>query len=409
MSDKTPLKIIVVASDGDSAKKIAAMVNRAGYAVKGKFSPNIETLTQALSSQLWDAVLVSEPVPDEMTLAQVCGDVKHHDPATPVIVIGANGDDSARTESLKQGASDHLSSKATELLGLVLKRELEVRPREPEAATDFESATAPQVTAAPDTSALQAEEQVWLERIQTALAQDRFTIAYQPIVNLNAEPAPNYELLLRMLDDQNKEIAPGAFISSAEKAGMMGEIDRWVVKHAVTTLEQRQRNDSATRFFVKLSTASLLDEGFIPWLANQLHGVELQEESLVFEITEADAIEHEQRTKALIPALAQLKCRSALDHVGLAPNSHEFWIDLTPDYIKLSGRLVRNLSENRDDQAAITRLAGYAKSHKIQTIAQFVQDPASLAFLWQRGINYIQGYYLQRPDAELNYDFTQEV
>ena len=84
------------------------------------------------------------------------------------------------------------------------------------------------------------------------------------------------------------------------------------------------------------------------------------------------------------------------------------WGSLDLDYIKISGKLISNLSKNKEDQTMVGYIAAFAKGKNILTIAQFVQDATVLAFLWQNGINYIQGYYLQRPDTALTYDFSQE-
>ncbi len=394
----TPIKIIVFA-DNAQAKTIADAVGRAGFSVKGKACNNLEKLQPLLNEQVWDTVFASHTLPGGIDLQTLCHTVNHKGLRTPIIVIAPQAGDRERIDALSAGAQDAVSSDQHELLGLIIRREMTDTIN-----SDLTPATTDTTIVDPET--LSAEEQQWFDRIRQALDQNRFVTVFQPIVNLNAEPSPNYELLMRMLDADNKEIAPGIFLSSAEKAGLTRDIDRWVIGQAIHKLEHS--TDPRTRFFVKLSSHSVRDTSLTAWIGQQLHQHAIATDRLVFEITEADALAHEQNSRQLISGLKKMNCLVALDHVGLAGNTEEFWLSLDPNYIKLAGQLIKGISENKQDKNTLTRITGYAKSRKIITIAQFVQDAASLALLWQLGINYIQGYYLQKPDAKMNYDFEPE-
>jgi len=412
MTDSVPLTTIIVDTDSERPKAIAAVLNKNGYAVRGKIANSKDSLQLALTNQGWDIIFVTAGLDAGLDIQHIIAVLEEKALDIPVLVITANMDESTRCQALKAGAKDAVSLQFPELLGLVIQREIgRSKLIISETATSQAGVQTDAVSAAVDPASLSQEEKRWYERIKAALSNNHFVTVYQPIVNLAAEPAENYELLLRMLDEQGEEIAPGAFMGSAEKVGLMTAIDRWVISNAIYSLTERQKATSNTRFFIKLSACSLRDSSLEAWLSEQLLATKLPASSLVFEITEADASKNQAQAQALCRKLKQLNCQVALDHAGLqglAAETKALWLGLDLDYIKISGQLIRNASRNKDDQAAINYIAAFAKSKGILTIAQFVQDATVLAYLWQQGINYIQGYYLQRPDTALSYDFTQD-
>ena len=409
MNEQPQIKLIVVSSSPEQAKAIATTVGKLGYGVKGKLAYSSETLQQLLNSQSWDLVLVAELLPPGLELVHVTADVKSQYGATPVIAVYDQVDEGRRTVAMRAGARDAVSLSHPELLGLILKREI-THAESVEVMTDEVMPEVPAPAPAPAPSHNHSEdERLWIDRIKEALANNRFKLVYQPIVNLNAEPRPSYELLLRMLDEDGTEIPPGAFLPLAEKIGLVKEIDRWVISNAIATLLERHKEEPRTRFFIKLAAASVLDESLISWLSEQMRRAKLPVQCLVFEITESTAIANMERVTALTQQLKQLHALVALDHVGASDANHEASLKTAPDFIKISGQLVRNLSTSPIDRERLSQIVAHARSFGVKTIAQSVQDAGTLAHLWQWGINYIQGYYLQRPEGALSYDFEQET
>ncbi len=414
MSSPTAISVIIVATSSDPAKAIGNAATKAGFSVKGKLATSLEVLETELQKQPWDIVLAAEQLPESVGLSQIVAMTNQHQAHTPVIVVSQEGNEDIRYEALMAGARDAASIQHPGLLGLILKpkksQAAPVTAEEDDAAAiiDEEPKEDVPVAVAVAAESLTEEEGLWVERIRKALADDSFVCAYQPIVNLNAEPASNYELLLRMLDDDGKEIPPGAFLGTAEKTGLMNDIDRWVIGQAIETIKPKLEEDDSTRFFIKLSTNTLQDSKLIRWLSEQLHAAQLPDHRIVFEITADAANENEQRVKTLISAIRMNKCMVCLDRVSDTESHKRLAMALGVDYMKISGQLIHELASNKDNQYAVDSIARYAKANKILTIAQFVQDPSSLAFLWQKGINYIQGYYLQRPDTKLNYNFAPD-
>lgn len=252
------------------------------------------------------------------------------------------------------------------------------------------------------------EERAWAERIRIALAENQFVLHYQPIVSLHAEPGERYEVLLRMVDRDNKLVMPNEFIPPAEAAGLMTEIDRWVLKNAAKALLEKRRDGKEIRFFVKLSTDTLNDTSFLPWVSKLLKAARLHGSSFVFEVSEPAAVSNLKVTKALVGGLEQLHVLFALDHVGNESNTLNYLNHFHVNYLKIDGTHIQNIASSESSQELVKSVTEIARSKDIMTIAEHVQDPTCLAVLWQHGVNFIQGFYLQKPEQNLNYDFTAD-
>ena len=252
------------------------------------------------------------------------------------------------------------------------------------------------------------EERAWAERIRIALAENQFVLHYQPIVSLHAEPGERYEVLLRMVDKDNKLIMPNEFIPPSTAAGLMTEIDRWVLKNAAKSLLEKRRDGKEIRFFVKLSTDTLNDTTFLPWVSKLLKAARLHGSSFVFEVSEAAAVSNLKVTKTLVSGLEQLNILFALDHVGNESNTLNYLSHFHANYLKIDGAHIQHIASSESSQELVKSITDIARSKDIMTIAEHVQDPTCLAVLWQHGVNFIQGFYLQKPEQNLNYDFSAE-
>lgn len=251
------------------------------------------------------------------------------------------------------------------------------------------------------------DEQVshWAQKIKHALQNNQFRLAFQPIVSLHGEPGAHYEVLVRMLDEEQQEIPPGEFIPTAEQMNMMHYIDRWVIMNTLMLLTKKQQQGEQTRFFVKLSSSTLTDDEFLGWFRERLQASKVDPNSLVFEFSEDTALNYLKQAKQINAGLKELNCRTALENFGIEQNTFQSLKHLPVNYIKVHMDLILNLPQSIENQEKVKAIAEEASSRNIQTIAAFVEDANSLAVLWQCSVNFIQGHFLQQPDAELNYDF----
>jgi len=241
--------------------------------------------------------------------------------------------------------------------------------------------------------------------LELALKNNRFVLYYQPIVSLHAEPGERYEVLLRLQDQDNSIIMPGDFLETAKQAGLMKEIDKWVIKSAAKAILDKRKVGKEIQFFIKISADSLRDPGLLAWISKLLQAARLHGDSLVFEISEQTAMENIKAAKIFSDGLTQLHCNMALDHAGRESDDLAYLKHLKLKYLKIDGSHINNTA-SEESQRIIQQVAEAGRAHNILTIAEHVQDPACLAVLWQHGVNFIQGFYLQQPETSLDYDFS---
>ena len=246
------------------------------------------------------------------------------------------------------------------------------------------------------------------EQLTKALKDDRFVLYYQPIISLHGDTEERYEVFIRMRhEDTGETIMPQEFLPAAERIGMSIAIDRWVLYRVIQDLLKHYKAGKKTRFFIKLSAASIKDETLAEWIGFQMKDKNLPENSLVFEIKESVAVTNLKDTKSLAINLKKMKCGFVLDDFGSGANPFQLLEHIDADFIRLEKSFMTDLAENPQNQEAIRQLAEQASALGKATIAQFVKDANSLSILWGIGVDFIQGYFLQEPQPEMNYDFTE--
>lgn len=241
--------------------------------------------------------------------------------------------------------------------------------------------------------------------VQQALEQNSFRLLFQPVISLRGDSFEHYEVLLRLLDPEGKEVAPGEFMSAAREACLAEKLDRWVILNAIKLLAEHRSKGHETRLFVHLSSNSLQDPSLLPWLSVALKAARLPSDALVFQFNEPDAIAYLKQAKALTEGLAQLHCKVALCQFGCSLNPFNTLKHLTVDFVKVDGSYSQDLTTAENQEALKTLLASLHAQAKL-TIVPFVESASALATLWQAGVNYIQGYYLQGPSQSMDYDFS---
>lgn len=245
----------------------------------------------------------------------------------------------------------------------------------------------------------------WSKTIEHALNHNLFSLVYQPIASLHGETSEKYEVLLRMVDEKDKPIPPSKFIPAAEEHGMSIAVDRWVIVHSIKVLRERILSGKDTVMFIKLSKTSIADDKMLIWINEVIKKAKVDARKLVFEVHENEVNGVLRQAKDFVEGLKKIKCGFCLEHFGTGDNSIQILKHLNPTFIKIDGSFMRNLASNQENQAMVKSMTELAQSIKASTIAEFVEDASSLAVLWQCGINYIQGNFLQQPQGIMDYDF----
>ncbi|MCO7545484.1 EAL domain-containing response regulator [Stutzerimonas nitrititolerans] len=246
-----------------------------------------------------------------------------------------------------------------------------------------------------------------LAMLQQALEQNSFRLLFQPIISLRGDSQEHYEVLLRLVDPQGVEVPPGEFLEVAKQAGLAARIDRWVLLNSIKLLAEHRSKGHGTHLFLHLSSASLQDAGLLPWLGVALKASRLPPDALVFQLNEGDAVAYLKQAKVLMQGLKALGCRTALSQFGCALNPLNTLRHLNVEFIKIDGSYTQDLSRAEQQDALKQLLASLHEQNKL-SIVPFVDSATVLATLWQAGVGYIQGQYLQGPSQSMDYDFSSD-
>lgn len=238
----------------------------------------------------------------------------------------------------------------------------------------------------------------WSLRIKAAIEQDRFALVCQPIVQVADGAINAYEVLIRMLDEDDSHIMPAGFLPSAERFGLSADIDKWVIVHAIETLAAQRAELPALRFNINLSAKTLAEPAVCDLIAQELERHGLEASALTFEITETVAIADRVAARAFLARLKQLGCRTALDDFGAGFTSFAYLRDLPVDQVKIDGQYIRNLVDNEVDQAMVRAMNEIVHVMGMETVAEFVETAEILDLLREYGVDYAQGYHIARPD-----------
>jgi len=247
-----------------------------------------------------------------------------------------------------------------------------------------------------------AQDMGWASRVRDAFENDRFSLVYQPIISVADGDINDYEVLLRMQRDNGGVILPGGFMPAAERFGLVHNVDRWAITHAITHLDAlTAKYDKRLRFAINLSGRAFEDKELLPLIRGLIDDSNLSPSQLTFEITETAAIANLRDASKFISKLKDLGCEFALDDFGSGFCSFSYLKKLPVDKLKIDGSFVKNLANTRVDQAMVQSMNQIAHALGKKTIAEFVENSQTLCLLKEYGVDFAQGNYLGMPNAKI--------
>ncbi len=238
----------------------------------------------------------------------------------------------------------------------------------------------------------------WAERIRVALEEDRFTHVAQPIFSFATGAMTQFEVLLRMRDEDGDLIAPSAFLSTAERLGMVLQIDLMTVARAIRAVAAAgDAGGLRPRVEINLSGASMGDPEMLRVIEHELRETGLDPARVIFEITETAAIANIGRARRFSDQLATLGCHFALDDFGAGFGSFYYLKHVRFDILKIDGEFVRECCSTTTDRLVIQSVVDIARGLGKQTIAEHVGDAPTVELLRALGVTHGQGFHLGEP------------
>jgi diguanylate cyclase (GGDEF)-like protein len=236
-------------------------------------------------------------------------------------------------------------------------------------------------------------------RIRDALTHDRLSLHTQPIRSLASGGIERYELLLRMTGENGELLPASSFIETAERSGMVQELDRWVVVRALELLASREREGSPVSLHVNLSGASISDLSVIEFIERHLDEGDADPARCTFEITETARVHDYGAAGGFTDRLTEFGCQVAIDDYGAGFGPFHYLKQIPFDLIKIDGSFIRDMPNSDADQLTVQAIVQVARGLGKTTIAEFVQDEVTAQMLRDYGVDMAQGYHLGRPVA----------
>ncbi|MFQ5634966.1 MAG: EAL domain-containing protein, partial [Gammaproteobacteria bacterium] len=216
-------------------------------------------------------------------------------------------------------------------------------------------------------------------------------LVHQPISGLTEEIDGVFDTRVQMVDEQNSVVLASEFIPAAERANMIKNVDRWVIGASLSFCVAKK----PSLVFVRLSGDSVNDHSLIGWLDARLRSSSVDPATICFQVAENVAAQFLKQTKSIAEKLRSAGFRFAIDHVGLGRDPGQILSHIPMDYMKIDGSLMQGLHRNTEAQGKVSALTNAARRLTIRPIAERVEDANTMAILWQLGVAYIQGNYIQ--------------
>jgi diguanylate cyclase (GGDEF)-like protein/PAS domain S-box-containing protein len=243
-------------------------------------------------------------------------------------------------------------------------------------------------------------EMQWASRLEQALDENRFVLFAQRIQpTAGSGDGLHCEVLLRLREGDGSLIPPGAFLPAAERFHLASRIDRWVVRQVLDWLRQQSEAlHLIDTIAINLSGQSIGDPSFHRYMQELIGHDGVDVSKLCLEITETAAITNLQDAATFIDGMRAKGVRMALDDFGAGASSFGYLKTLPVDYLKIDGQFIKDIVHDPLDQATVRCFCEVARVLGIQTIAEFVENDASLQVLREIGVHHAQGYLVHKPE-----------
>ncbi|BBH47502.1 GGDEF domain-containing protein [Pseudomonas sp. KU43P] len=246
-------------------------------------------------------------------------------------------------------------------------------------------------------------EMAWIQRLHVALEENRFCLYAQEIAPLMAIEGPGHiEILLRLHDESGRTILPDSFIPAAERYGLMTALDRWVVRNVFQVIRQsldEGREGPLAMCAINLSGSSIGDDMFLDYLQRLFVEYAIPPRLICFEITETSAIANLGSAIRFINELKGLGCKFSLDDFCAGMSSFAYLKHLPVDFLKIDGSFVKDMLDDPVNRAMVEVINHIGHVMGKRTIAEFVETPLIEQALQEIGVDYAQGYLIERPQV----------
>lgn len=246
-----------------------------------------------------------------------------------------------------------------------------------------------------------------LRYLNIALAQKRFKLVFQPMVNLSDKTPSAYEVLIRILDSGNLVIPAKEIIPLACLNGMGEMLDKAVLQASLSKIQDH--NLPSRVFIVTITNNSLCSPAFLPWLSQQLQRLQVNARQLILQISEIDVCNYPKQTMKFFKELDKIELKKAVCHFGRSTKRMGYLDVIKPDYIKLDKSIFPDIiSKDKQENRAKTLIENLHRKNIMVVIPQ-IENINLLPVFWKTGVDFVQGYCIQEPRQNMDYECIQQV
>lgn len=240
----------------------------------------------------------------------------------------------------------------------------------------------------------------WVSRLNQAIERNKLQLRCQRIEPV--DPASglraHYEILIAVEDENGEFIPPSSFMQAAERYNRMHAVDRWVIHNTLAWMHANtDKLAHIEGFSINLSGQSLNDEKLTTYILQQVLDSEVAREKVTFEVTETAAIANIADAADFIREMQAIGCKFSLDDFGSGLSSYSYLKNLPVDYVKIDGAFIRDIHRNTSDYMMVRSINEMAHFMGKRTIAEYVENDEILARLREIGVDYAQGYGIEKP------------
>ncbi len=241
------------------------------------------------------------------------------------------------------------------------------------------------------------------------IKKNHINVVFQPIVSLLGTDDEIFEVQMAVDKEAFAEgEIPPDFIAQVFKTEIGRELDRSAVTHALEKLRQKKLTAPNTKLCFNLSQSTITDDKFAPWLRSTLERTEIQPRDLIFQMREIDVTHHMGDVAKMFERLKGQGVATGLTHYGLAINPATIFNRIRVDFVKVDGSISSKAQKEKPALETLKHLLGDLKTHKNRVIVPYIETASIIPTLWQAGVDFLQGYYIQAPAKEMNFNFSEE-
>ncbi|MCK5894896.1 MAG: EAL domain-containing protein [Endozoicomonadaceae bacterium] len=245
--------------------------------------------------------------------------------------------------------------------------------------------------------------------LRYALENNRLRLLYQPLISLSGDKEEHYSVFLRIMDPNDKEIAAVGFAGDVDRFPMALKMDRWVILESIKQLiNHKKQTQKKAHMFIHLSSVSLQDKTLLPWVMMILNKTPINADSLIFQFSEKNAILYRSDAHRLLTEAQKIGLRTSLCDFGLCLKPMKVAEEFRTDYVRLDTSMTQNMENDKEQEEIVKETIRKLGNLQRKTIAVLIENPCALNAFWRTQIDYVQGFFVQRPKLDMEFDFSMD-